>query len=364
MKRRLGMPILWMVIFLLFGGFIGAESASTEQSIDRFSNLRFLAMGSAGIALSETSGAFFTNPAALYRSDISQFKIGMRYGESLGQKGDAPNPIPWIQQPGASFDLLFHNRYVALSIGLGNVLIRDEDDSGGILPSDRESYTANNLSRIQLTGSYGWNSISLGFYASGGTMTERDVEIRQERPLLDYLSRTYLERYDPATDTGELFSSGIGILISYPWLSIGILSNSLFTIDEQTNQLVLDITDIFRGSAVGLAFTSPKFDANNELNLVVVNAMTDFVDLGDSDKRSVRMGVEAKVQFLDNLWVAIRGGYSEYRPVDESLFSLDGDGEVTTGIGGQVGDFGTDIVVAIPLDSQPVRLTAGVHWKL
>ena len=82
------------------------------------------------------------------------------------------------------------------------------------------------------------------------------------------------------------------------------------------------------------------------------------------NKRSIRLGLETKVQFLGNLWVALRGGYGEHRPMGGSLFSFDGTGEVTAGIGAQIGDFGTDIVVAIPLADQPVRLPTGIHWKL
>ena len=195
-------------------------------------------------------------------------------------------------------------------------------------------------------------------------MTERDVEIRQERPLVDYLSRTYLERYESNSNAGELFSSGIGMLINYPWISIGLLSNSLFTIDEASNQLTLGYTDIFRGAAIGLAVTSPEFNQNNELNPVVINALFDFVDLGDTDTRALRFGLEAKVQFLSNLWFALRGGYREHRPVDESLFSIRGTGEITSGLGGQVGNFGLDLVVEVPLTDDPVRVTAGMRWKI
>lgn len=358
---KLRKRILFIVLLVMFL-VLGVVQASTD--VDRFSNLRFLAMGSAGIASSEVESAFFSNPAALYRSEETQFKFGIRYGETIADQSGEPDPIPWIQQPSASVDLLFSNRFVSLSIGLGNILLREETPSGEVAPTDRELYTANNLSRIQLTGSYGWNSISFGFFASGGTMTERDVEIRSERPLFDYISRTYLERYDPVTDPGQLFSSGIGMLLSYPWISIGLISDSLFRIDENSNQLVLDLSDIFKGTAVGLAVTSPKFDRNNELNRLVVDAVFDFVDLGDGDRRSVRMGLETKVQFLTNLWIALRGGYQERRPVDESLFSLSGNGEVTGGLGGQLGDMGIDITVAVPLSEESLRITTAFRWKL
>lgn len=351
-----------IMTFLLFSPLF-ASSWDSLDMMDRFSNLRYRAMGSTGVAASEAEGTFALNPALLFKSESNRFSVGTRYGETFFSGDDSIDPIPWITQPEASLDLHFSNRYVALSIGLGNVLVREQLDPGDSYPTDREIYTANNLSRIQLTGSYGWRSITFGLYASVGTATGRNVEIRKERPLFDYISRTYLERYDSSGATGGDFSSGLGILISYPWISIGLLSTSLFTIEEETNRLVLDVTDIFNGVAVGIAANTPKFSRNNELNPLVILAMADFTDLGAEEDRSFRFGVEAKVQFLSDLWVALRGGYREKRPLDESLFAIRGTGEITSGIGGRFGDVGTDIVVTIPLSNESVRITMGVAWK-
>jgi len=357
--RAVHMYLLIMLVLFVGSNSIYGETSHAFDAEDRFSNLRTLAMGSAGIALFDSGDSFYKNPAALYRNPDTQFKVGLGYADSVGDDG---SPIPWIQQPEASMNMLFSNRYVALSIGLGNILQKRELSDP--IPADREHYAANNLSRIQLTAAYGWEAITFGFYARGGTMTERNVTIHATQPLFDYITQTYLDRYEPAGDSGQLFASGFGVLLSYQWISIGLLTNSLFLIDESTNELKLEVDEFFNKSALGLAVTTPKFDRNNELNRLVALLAFDIVDIGDAAERSVRIGFEGKIQFLSDFWIALRSGYREIRPLGEALFSFEANGELSAGIGGQLGLIGVDVAVTIPLDQRAVSVGAGISWKL
>lgn len=327
-------------------------------TIDRLSDLRSLSMGSAGIALTEANGTFLRNPAVLHRRVDPLFRIGARYSETIDGNSPPADPIPWIQMPTTALEMLFSNRFVALSIGLGNVL-QDRTIDGSEL-----HFTAFNESRLQLTAAYGWQTISLGLFAQGGNRTDRKVVIREGNALTDYLTRTYLERYDENTADGQFFSSGVGLLLSYQWVSIGLMTDSLFNMDYETNELVLDIADVFDGAALGIAVSSPVFNEDDELNRIVLNAVFDAVDLGSTDLRTVRFGLEGKVQFLSNLWVAARTGYWEFRPADEALFAIDGSGMLTFGLGGRIGNSGIDLVLEVPLDSASVTLTAGLTWGM
>lgn len=331
------------------------------DTIARYSDLRSLAMGSAGIALSEVNGSFHRNPAALFRREEPLFRIGARYGELIVGSPEPTDPIPWIQRPATAFEMLFSNRYVALSLGLGNVLDQEPLE---LNEANSKAFTAYNDSRIQMTAAYGWEHISVGLFARGGNRTQRDVVIREGSAVADYITRTYLERYDRKSSDGQFFSSGVGLLLSYQWVSIGLLTNSLFNLDYETNELILDGADVFNGAAIGLAFTSPVFDRNNELNRLVVNGVFDVTDLGDSDKRAVRFGLEGKVQFLGNLWAALRTGYSEHRPAGQALFGLSGTGSLTFGAGGRIGNMGIDLGVEIPLDTEAVAISAGLTWGM
>ncbi len=348
--------VLCIILLIPLSGF--AAVGEDFDTIIRFSDLRSVAMGSAGIALADVQGSFYRNPAALYHWDIPMFYVGGRFGENVGVDTVPSDPVPWMQRPSTTLEMLFSNRFIALSIGMANVL-KERTFTGSEL-----KFTAYNDSRIQLTLAYGWPSISLGFFARGGNRTERDVVVRQGHVVSDYITRTHLERYSRTTTGGQIFSTGMGLLLSYQWVSIGLITNSLFNFDYSTNELVLDIADLFTSSAVALAFTSPVYDKNNELNRIVFNAAFDLTDLGDTNNRSLRLGLESKMQFLSNYWVALRGGYRENRPLNSPLFTLSGDGAITFGIGGQIAELGLDISVIIPLNATDSAIHTGLRWAL
>ncbi|MDD3822666.1 MAG: hypothetical protein PHR90_01490 [Sphaerochaetaceae bacterium] len=347
------------IMFLL--PFLTAYSVFAVHSSDaneRLSDLRYLSMGSAGVALTEFQGSFLRNPAALYRRTEPLFRVGTRYGETILASAQPSDPVPWIQMPTTSVEMLFSNRFVALSIGLGNVLEEREAATSEV------RFTAYNDSRIQLSAAYGWQTISVGLFARGGNSSKRDVVIREGSAMVDYLTRTYLERYDRKNADGQYFASGLGVLISYQWVSIGLMTDSLFGMDYTTNELTLDIADTFEGSSLGLAFSTPVYDRDNELNLIVVNGVFDATDLGNSQKRAVRFGIEGKVQFLNNLSGAVRAGYWEHRPADEALFSIAGSGTLTVGLGARVGNAGIDVAAEIPLTNTSAAVSVGLTWGM
>ncbi|MFA6645983.1 MAG: hypothetical protein WCS59_02590 [Sphaerochaetaceae bacterium] len=349
---------LIIIIVLLLPLHILMATGEDFSTITRFSDLRSVAMGSTGVALTDLQGAFYRNPAALYKWEFPVFHLGARFGENMGVATVAGDPIPWVQHPSTTLEMLFSNRYIALAIGLASVL-EERTLSGSEL-----EFIAYNDSRIQLTLAYGWPSISVGFYARGGNRFERDVTIREGHAIRDYITRTHLERYNRTSADGQIFTTGLGLLLSYQWVSIGLVTNSLFNFDYTTNELVLDIVDLFNSSTVGLAFSSPIYNENNELNRVVINSAIDLTDLGDTNNRSVRLGLEGKVQFLSNFWVALRAGYREKRPLDVSLFNLHGTGAITFGIGGQIRKVVLDISASIPLKTEDPAIHIGLRWTL
>jgi len=333
----------------------------------RFSDLRTISMGSAGIAFADSSGSPQNNPASLFILNETNFLISTSIGESIVPASyNDSEPIPWMQEPATSLEFLLSNRYVSFSLGLGYTLSDRPPQPG----EQVVTFDASNDSRFQLTAAYGWDHFAFGVFARGGNTLERTgIEIREDNAITDYLLQTYLERYEQKAD-GQFFSSGIGLLLSYPWVSIGLLTEPLFEMDYDTNEFTLDATGMFEGLSVGLAFTSPVFNRNNELNPIAVNAAFDVRDLGDEENRSVRMGLEVKFQFRRDLWVAVRGGYLEYRSFGVSLFDLDGSGETTYGLGVQWGPATLAVAVGVPLSmysdasSNGISARAGISWNL
>ncbi|MGI6432269.1 MAG: hypothetical protein ACOXZ4_00145 [Sphaerochaetaceae bacterium] len=342
-------------VLLISGALFGAKSF---EEVNRLSDLRFAAMGSAGIAFSTSRGAFIRNPASYYLQDGPLFRLGSRFEETVVHNPDPADPIAFIQKPTAAVEMLFTNKYISLSIGLNNEL-SDRQIEGSNL-----RFNAFNDSRIQLTASYGWKAIAFGLFAQGGSTATKEVNIRSDHAFSDYIMHTYLERYESSYEDSQYFFSGFGMLISYQLISIGLLTDSLFHFVYETNELVLDATQIVEGSSVGIAFSSPEYNKYNELRRIVISAAFDAVDLGSSAHRSVRFGFEAKGQFLTTFWVALRGGYQEKRPFGSSLFGLEGSGIATAGLGVRLGNLAIDLALFIPLEKEETSIAMALSWGL
>jgi hypothetical protein len=319
-------------------------------------DLRQLAMGSTAVAIKEFHGSFPRNPALLFQRESNLFRTGIRYQETIKTSVVANDPIPAIQNPKSTFELMFSNRYLGLSIALANNLADRE------IENNQLNFIAYNDSKVELNVAYGWRSFSFGFYAQGASQAYKDVILRKESPVTDYLEQAYLSRYDRQSEDGQFFSSGIGFLLTYQWASIGFMSDSLFTLDYDTNELSFDIVDSFKASSVGIAISTNKYNKDNELNLIVFNGGFDLTNIGNSESRSLSIGLEGKIQFMNNLYVAVRGGYKENRPSEKPLFAFDGDGTLTAGLGSRFGSFAIDLATEIPLNKDYFKLAAGLTW--
>lgn len=352
---RKSVLILFLALILISS--LSAKQESFEETA-RFVDLRTLAMGGAAVALYDTPTSLYRNPATLYHHTQPMFFLEARFSEEVGGEVDPNDFAPFLQNPSTSFNMLLGNRYIALSIALSNIL---EDRS---LKGDALYFSGYNDSRIQLTLAYGWPVISLGFFARGGNRAEREVVLREGHTVGDYFRETIFERYRGGSSYGQLFSTGFGLLLTYRWISIGIMSDSLFTFDSSSNELSLDLRNLYTGLTVGLALSSPVYNRDNELNRIVFNFAFDLANLGDTEERSINMGLEGKVQFLSNVWIALRGGYLEKMSGEGSPFAFDGLGIVTMGLGGQFWKVHLDLVLLYSLKEELWRIQSAFKWSL
>lgn len=348
----------FLLVILLSLYFLLATINVSFASVSRLTDLRLLAMGSASVALKGENGSFIRNPASLYQNDHSLFRVGMRYSELIKTTVDSSDPIAWIQKPTAAFELLFSSRYLALSIGLNNIL------EGREVAANNLNFRAINDSRIQITTSYGWRGLSIGLYAQGGNRTYRDIEIRKNSYFRDYISRTYLERYTRQMENSQYFQSALGLLYSYRWVSVGLLTDSLVSLDYETNEISFDFVELWDKSSFGIALSTPEFNIDNELNRLVFNFGADFTNLGSADTRSFNLGIEGKIQFTNSLSVALRGGYHELRTKDKAFFNFEGNGVATFGLGTVFGNGALDITVEYPIAQKSVIVSAALTWGL
>ena len=145
----------------------------------------------------------------------------------------------------------------------------------------------------------------------------------QENVLLDYISQVYFSRYYPS-GMQQTFTTGAGLLVTYPYFSFGVLTDSLFGYDSETNEITYDLQSMVDELSVGFAFSSEKYDSDVQLSRYVVTTSFDFTDIGDEEHRAIRFGGELKVQFLNDLFIAIQAGYSESRPLPSPTSVLTG----------------------------------------
>lgn len=347
-----GKKIALLILLISFVTLFSLQAVPLTNLPD----LRQLAMGSTAVAIKEFHGSFPRNPALLFQRESNLFRIGIRFQETITTATKANDPIPAIQNPKSTFELMFSNRYLGLSIALANNLLERDP------VQDQLNFVAYNDSKVELNVSYGWRSFSFGFYAQGASQAYKDVILRKESPVTDYLEQAYLSRYDRQSEDGQFFSSGIGFLLTYQWASIGFMTDSLFNLNYDTNELSLDIVDSFKASSVGIGISTNKYNKDNELNWFVFNGGFDLTNIGSSQLRTLRFGIEGKIQFMNNLYVAIRGGYRENRPSEKSLFAFDGNGILTAGLGSRFGSFAVDLAAEIPLNKDYFQLAAGLTW--
>lgn len=313
---------------LLFLLIVSSVSAALPVSV------RWAGMGYSGLALSDTEDAFTVNPAALFRMAPTLFSIDVGYMDSYAHPDtDAFEVLPLFNEPVNQFDFTFATPFSALSVALDYSLEERESDPA----QNRVSYTAYNNSLIRLNLAYGNDILAVGAYAQGGSTLYRPVVLDQENVLLDYISQVYFSRYYPS-GMQQTFSTGAGLLVTYPYFSFGVLTDSLFGYDNETNEITYDLQAMVDELSVGFAFSSEKYDSDVQLSRYVVTTSFDFTDIGDEEHRAIRFGGELKVQFLNDLFIAIQAGYSERRPLPDPYFGFDWDGIATFGLGARLQD--------------------------
>ena len=311
-------------------------------------HLRTLAMGSAGVAVIGSLGPLSINPASLFYQTDTQLMINAVASNTfIPYERQQQQVLPSWQTPSVEARFLFSSRYLSLSIELENELIHRR-----VSPTnDSVAFVANNYSNLQLNIAYGNENVALGLFARGGTHTERPISLDVNFPVTDYIQQVFFERYYPIPEN-QFFNAGAGLLLSYEWVALGLATESLFRMDYNSNQLILDAGSVIDDLTVGLAFTSPKYDRFDELNLMVFTAAIDLSSVGNPIRRRLHFGVEMNIQLSPQYSIALQGGYSEVRSSLGSLFSLNGNSGVTTfGISGTIDKFEINTLLEVPISS-------------
>jgi hypothetical protein len=330
-------------------------------------DLRYIAMGESGIALYDTPNAFKINPAALFFQEPALFSVNMNGSESFFDKSLAGSDPLWeMQNPSTLLEFVFSTRYSALCVGFGFDLEDREvnDSNDGLL------FNSYNNSHIQFNVSYGFKALSFGIFLRGGSRLQRlGVSIDSSNSIVDYISQVYLNRYYPSNDEQQ-FSSGIGLLVTYPYISLAILTNSFFIMEYDSNEVTIDAVTLIEDATMGLALSSNTYNSDNDLNRVVFTSAFDISKIADELLRSIHMGLEVKIQFLKDLYIAFQAGYKETRAIPLPLIGLDGTGSASFGISSQMTNLFINGALVLPYSwfsstpsSEAAKVQLALHYN-
>lgn len=329
---------------------------------ERFFDLRTESMGFAGVALYDSTGSIYLNPASLYFQSENQFLLFSDFGTSVVPSDFTDGALlPFFQNPTNRLQAIFSNRYLAFSLGLGYSLEdRTEDTSEGTV-----KFKGLNSSELQLNISYGSEMVSLGFFARGGSTMERSsIVLGVDSAFIDYIQGTFLEKYVPIADQ-QFFTTGAGLLLRYKWISMGVVTDSLFVMDYSSNEMMLEAGALLDTLSFGIALSTPTYGFYDELNLFVFTTCFDVANLGDDDNREIRMGMELCLQLLPEYKISLRYGYHESRSSISRIFSLDGsDGMTSFGVDVLLDRLCAQVTAQIPLSMYDGILEQGESFYL
>jgi hypothetical protein len=301
---------------------------------------------SAGLALT-SSTSFFANPAALYFRDVtdSSFYVSGSYTDSIVPSNFTDGePSPLVESPVSDFCVSFSGRSLALTLEAQTSLTERT------VYSDYTTFVANSSTLFQLDWAIGSEKVAFGLSLRAISYSERSpVVIRSNYTAGDYFVETVLGKYE-TLEEDAIVSAGMGILVNYDWFKMGVTSDA-FAYAQGDDSLAISADSLFETLRWGFAFSSPTYDSTNQLNLFKFESALDLCDIGNSDTREVRFGLDIKLQLLPFWSVSLNNGYRETKPDLENFFAIVPENGIhTIGLEIQLNRISLDFACSIPLD--------------
>lgn len=266
-------------------------------------------MAQAGISLDYESDSFLANPALLdlEREKRTTFLISSQYRDT---------PSWTLEQPVGDLSVSFVSGKMAFSIQSRSLLDDRQAESGGY------RYVGTRKTLFQFDWATGKSPFSFGVTARAVAGSQRNpLRIRDSIVLLDYFVETVVGRYD-ASDSESSISFGVGLLLDYQWLRMSVVSNEV-AFGNFRDSLAINANTLLKSLDWGISLSSPTYDENNQLHLFKVESALDFVNIGSSTDRQLRIGFSVKLQLLPTWSVSLQTGYQEMKDTPSDLLRLD-----------------------------------------
>ena len=320
---------------ILFSTSIYAAEVNIES-------LNTLGMGKADLA--DVSGV--SNPANLgSRVDTDPLLITYFSIMQNLSPDELSTPLGYFQYPYMSMGVIAYGTNLGLTLNIDSYL------DHRVYHNDILNYTGYNQFTIQLDWGYRLSNFDFGMRVKGGSAAERrNFELRDNIFFLsDYIVNTFFSEYETVADS-EFFNLGFSIRLNIlNNFSMAFYSESDVDLSSTSDN---NLISYLKASSLGFTYFTNKYSRNNQLNPFVYKFSLDLVELGDVDKRELRLGAEMKLQLGNNNSLALRAGYYEPKATIGDIFMLDLEKRTSTyALVYDSKDFGIAMVLSLPMIS-------------
>lgn len=299
------------VLFVLFFALLAPLYAD-------FDDARLEAMGSIGIAVSDSRHPTVINPASLYFSeDDHLFVLNGQYLDSF--LFDSGESFPSL--PTSGFNASFIGKMISFSIGFDyNVELTGEGE--GI-----KYYNIYQKSEIKLNLSAGIGNFSAGIGISGGSSKQRtSVPIHQNIAVADFFAQTFLTSYDRLLDS-EFLQINLGLMFKTGGLAIGILCDNI--LDNNGSKTTVSWDSFIAQTGIGIYYALDEYAKRGKLNLLNFSIGAEIKNAFTSETRALSAGLEVGFMLAKNYGFYLRTGY-------QARFKAFDLGTHTIGLGAQL----------------------------
>lgn len=317
-------------------------------------------MGSAGLALNKDPDSFYANPALLAlgsASDISLIVSSSYQDDVVSSNFSSKLVNPLLENPGAAVCATFLSGNIAFSLQNQTDLIDRTENSV------QTSYKGLNTTLFQLDWAGSLPPIAFGMNLRASAVSQRSpVVVSADQTFTDYLVETTLGRYE-SVDSLSVIELGLGLLVDYDWFKMGVVSNRV-AFAQADEAMVVSIDSMLNSLDWGFSFSTPTYDADNQLHFLKAEAALDLVNLGSDADRQLRSGLALKLQLLPTWSISLMNGYKETKSTPSDLLKLDFDsGLHTISLGAQMNAFELNIACSIPTAWYIGHAAATDSWK-
>ncbi len=287
---------------MLLGGNV--LFASTRDGRDG----RYASMGIRGLALSDSYGTMFANPATLvYNPGNLLSAIWM------GDSG-------YVHEPFSGLLLSFHGKHMGFTVEQATEFEKRED----------ALYNAMKYTYLEMDWAYNWKWLAFGLRLHAQTAMKRSsIVLSSGREFSDFWVQTFFSRYENKPNSTKVVSA-LGALADFSWFQFGVVSDQFAEASDEGN-ISFSGSDLVENLCFGVSFATPSFNRLSRLNLLKGIASVEFVHPFQK-QCAIQGGVDLKLQLLPDFQIDVMAGWEQPYERGE-LFSLDGkEGTQTAGV--------------------------------